>query len=268
MISQTDKKAYIVTGTTRGIGKALADEIIARGHPLFSISRAPESRDGVGRNYTCDLRFADHVEQVMRRVLNDIPYGDCRKIILINNAGVLKPIKFIAQLSSEEINSHLHVNLMAPFLLLALFSKATRDFNGERRAINITSGAGRHPYAGWSLYCATKAAMDMMTRCAALENRAHANPLHIAAVAPGVVDTDMQNDIQQADSGAFPQRPKFIQLRESGSLPSAQKVAQLILDLDAAEQFLPDGLYDLRDVQWQESSPTIRPRTTDIEDRK
>ena len=262
----TDKCACIVTGTTRGIGKALADEIIARGHALFSISRAADSREGVRRNYQCDLRDAEHLEQVMGRVLNDIPYGDCRKVILINNAGVLKPIKFSEQLSSEEIDAHLQVNLRAPFLLLALFSRATRDFNGERRVINISSGAGRHPYAGWSLYCATKAAMDMMTRCVALENRALANPLHIAAIAPGVVDTDMQNDIQQADSGAFPQRPKFVQLRDSGSLPSAQKVARLILDLDAADQFLPDGLYDLRDVQWQASSPTIRPRTADIAD--
>jgi benzil reductase ((S)-benzoin forming) len=250
--------AYIVTGTTRGIGKALAEEIVRRGSLLFSLSRSPDEAKGEWRNYRCDLRDIGQVQTAMDHLLNEIPYGRCGDVVLINNAGVLTPIGPLEKVESAA-NASVQVNLVAPMRLMALFIRAAVRVRGERRIINITSGAGRHPYAGWGLYCAAKAAINMLTRCAALEQRGRPEEVGICAVAPGVVATEMQGDIRQASDADFPERSRFLRLAESGGLLEPDRVAGLILDLDASGQFRPGEIYDLRRVTWSGGRPTIMP---------
>ena len=249
--------AYIVTGTTRGIGKALVSEILRRGHWLFSLSRAADAVKGQWRNYHCDLGDPGQVQAVMGRVLDDIPYERCGDAVLINNAGVLTPIGPLDTADCSGIDNALQVNLMAPLRLMALFIGAAGRMRGDRRIINITSGAGRHPYAGWAHYCAAKAAVNMLTRCTALDQRRRSTPVNISALEPGVVATEMQVDIRRADDSDFPDRPRFVRLAESGGLLAPEAVARLILELDAAAQFQSGQIYDLRRVAWLNGRPTI-----------
>jgi benzil reductase ((S)-benzoin forming) len=77
---------------------------------------------------------------------------------------------------------------------------------GDRRIVHISSGAGRTAYPGWSIYCATKAALDHHARTVVLDaNRA----LRICSVAPGVIDTGMQAEIRGSGEEKFPLREKF-----------------------------------------------------------
>ncbi|MBI5064422.1 MAG: SDR family NAD(P)-dependent oxidoreductase [Desulfatitalea sp.] len=251
---------YIVTGTTRGIGKALAAEILRRGHRLCSLSRAADAVTGEWRNYHCDLRDPECVQAVMGRLLDEIDYERCADAILINNAGVLTPIGPLDTADPSGMQASLQVNLMAPMRLMALFIRAAGRVQGDRRIINITSGAGRHPYFGWGLYCAAKAAVNMLTRCTALEQRSRSDPVSVCAVEPGVVATDMQGDIRQANDRDFPDRPSFVRLAESGGLLAPEAVARLILELDAASQFQSGQIYDLRRVAWLDGRPTIAPQ--------
>ncbi len=250
---------YIVTGTTRGIGKALASEVLRRGHRLFSLSRAAGAVTGEWRNYQCDLGDPGQVQTVMGRLLDEIPYERCGDAVLINNAGVLMPIGPLDTADCPGIDTALQVNLMAPLRLMALFISAAGRMRGDRRIINITSGAGRHPYAGWAHYCAAKAAVNMLTRCTALDQRRRSIPVSICALEPGVVATDMQADIRRADDSDFPDRPRFVRLAESGGLLAPEAVAHLILELDVAAQLQSGQIYDLRRVAWLDGRATIAP---------
>ena len=196
---------------------------------------------------------------VMGRLLDEIPYERCGDVILINNAGVLAPIGALDTADPAAIDAALQVNLMAPLRLMVLFIRAAHRMRGDRRIINITSGAGRHPYAGWSHYCAAKAAVNMLTRCTALDQRRRSNPVNMCAVAPGVVATDMQAEIRRADDSDFPDRPRFVRLAESGGLLAPEAVARLIVGLDAGGQFRSGQLYDLRRAQWSNGRATIIP---------
>ena len=85
------------------------------------------------------------------------------------------------------------------------FVRHLRRRGGEGVLVNVSSGAARKPYAGWSVYCAAKAAVDRMTECVALEEAAHG--LRAYALAPGVIDTDMQALIRATPAARFPERP-------------------------------------------------------------
>ena len=253
----TPASAYIVTGTTRGIGKALADEVVRRGHLLFTISTATESRSHGRRNFYCDLRNPDQIDRTVKELTQAIPFRSIERLVLINNAGVLKHIGPLAERSQDQIEELIRVNLVTPCFLMAAIMRFSSSFCGKLGIINISSGAARHPYAGWSLYCASKAALEMATACAALEQGDADNPVYIAAVAPGVVETGMQEEIRKAGEREFPMRSRFLEMQKKGRLATPAKVAEILLDLDLAGQFNPGGSYDLRDVVWKDGHPTI-----------
>ncbi|KJS29325.1 MAG: hypothetical protein VR64_21080 [Desulfatitalea sp. BRH_c12] len=270
-----EKSAYIVTGTTRGIGLALAQGVVARGDLLYTISRAPEHRAPGNQNYCCDLRDLAQVQAVMNRIMQDIPYASCSDLVLINNAGMLAPIGFLENIAAAQMEAHLHVNVMAPSLLMSEFihlsnqlaKSATQSADHladrlpcRRRILNITSGAASTPYAGWSVYCAGKAALNMITRCAALEQSEGPGGVSISAIAPGVVDTDMQAQIRASNEADFPARSRFVQMRAEGRMPTSAQVAALILDLDGDGQFRNGGIYDLRDAVNCDGKPYIEKR--------
>ncbi|MCJ8500335.1 SDR family NAD(P)-dependent oxidoreductase [Desulfatitalea alkaliphila] len=260
MAQEGEGTAYVITGTTRGIGKALADAVAERGQPLFSISRAPEGPLAGGWNFACDLRFAEQIDQAMARLTTTLEEARCRQVVLICNAGVLGPVGFIHRLSPERMAEHVQVNLLAPLQLMGCFIADSAARACPRRIVLITSGAGRHPYAGWSLYCAAKAGLDMAMRCIALEQGTRPDGVGVCAVAPGVVATDMQKEIRDADDADFPNRSRFIEFQESGGLASPRSVAETLLDLDGSGQLVSGGLYDLRDVNREGGTPTIAPR--------
>jgi benzil reductase ((S)-benzoin forming) len=259
MKKELHQSAYIVTGTNRGIGKGLADEIVRRGHLLFSVSRGPETHQGARRHYMCDLRDVDASRRVMVQIMRDVPHASCRETVLVNNAGVLEPLGFLENHAPDAIADAVGVNLTAVAILMSLFIRESSAWPGSRRIINISSGAASHSYPGWSIYCATKAALNMLTQCAAAEQRERPNGVCVVAVAPGVVDTRMQTLIRNAAESDFPSRPRFVKMKEEGRLADPSQIAALLLDLDSGAKFESGGIYDLRKVQWHEGAAHIAP---------
>ena len=223
---------YIVTGTTRGLGRALADAITDAGDYLLSLSSAPERFRHRFHNVKCDLRRLESIPASLERLLNPIGLENGAGIILINNAGVLEPVGPVDTIGPSHILDHLLVNQAAPALLMSAFIRLTEGIKAQRRIINISSGAGRHPYAGWSMYCASKAALNMMTQCIAAEQQLRSDAVVVSAVSPGKMETDMQAQVRAADASLFPAREDFIRAKEQGDLMDPRRAAEIILSLD------------------------------------
>ena len=121
---------------------------------------------------------------------------------------------------------------MAPLVLTSEFIKHTKSMTCRKLIINISSGAANKAIFGWSLYCSTKAALDMMTKTVGLEQSQDNNGVKIISVHPGVVDTQMQAEIRKTDKAAFKDVERFIDLKESGSLADPGRIGSEIFKLD------------------------------------
>lgn len=175
------------------------------------------------------------------------PVGDFEKVILINNAGWIGEIAHLGKLSNESLRQIFEVNTIAPAVLMNEFVKRYGKLQGVKRiVINISSGASSKAIDGWSGYSASKAALNMLTQAAQTESDIDQTVIRFFAVAPGVVDTEMQQNIRNASLDGFSSLPRFIGLKESGQLSSPEFAAGKILYLvNNVEKF--DGV--IQDVR-------------------
>jgi benzil reductase ((S)-benzoin forming) len=236
---------YIVTGTTKGLGKALAEAIATDpDNELIALARAPDAPIPGGARLEVDLADAQALDKAFDRVEQRIRGKRFAKAVLINNAGVVEPVAPLARARADELARNLAVNLVAPMLLMGRFLRATEGTALLRRIINVSSGAGRRPVAGQSAYCAAKAGLDMATRVVALEARA----VEVVSLAPGVIDTPMQGIVRSASAQDFPDVERFRQMKAEGTLRPPADVAADILKAEAEGRLKGDTPLDLRQV--------------------
>lgn len=227
---------YIITGTSRGLGAAMAGKLVRRGEQVVGLSRtgnpdlvaAAGENDGRFVHVMADLSEVAAIPELLRQALGYLDLDKAEVITLINNAGLLDPIGPTSKLEPSSVDRHISVNLTAPILLSGAFLRETGRLTCRRQIINITSGAASSPYPGWSSYCAGKAGLDMVTRVLAAEEEGEGRFRSIA-VAPGVVETAMQERIRGSDEGAFPLKEKFVRLKEDGKLSSPDEAAAQVI---------------------------------------
>ncbi len=242
----------ILTGASRGIGAAMARGLAKPGTRLITLARRedPElaayarSQDAQLEQLSVDLSDLNAVEAAAQRICASLP-RDASRYLLINNAGTVHPIAGTDALADgAAIASAFNLNVSAVMLLTARFLAAVEDLKADRRVLNISSGAGRNPNAGWGVYCATKAALDMYSRVVKAEQGA--DGARIVALAPGIVDTDMQVAIRSSDPESFPALAKFQEFHATGKLSSPANVASRILAYLDREDFGTTEIDDIR----------------------
>lgn len=221
------RRTAVVTGASRGLGAGLARSFHARGLQLALCSRSPpilsEGEDVLAR--CLDVVDGAAVERFAADAAARFGAID----LWINNAGVLGPIGMLHDLGSEDLSRHFSVNILGVFHGSRAFVRHLRRRGGEGVLVNISSGAGRRPYAGWSAYCAAKAAVDRLTECVAAEEGERG--LRAYSVAPGVIDTEMQDAILACGPERFPEVARFRELRREGRYNSPAFVADRLLEL-------------------------------------
>ncbi|EEL81098.1 (S)-benzoin forming benzil reductase [Bacillus paramobilis] len=238
----------IVTGTSQGLGEAIAAQLLEENTSIISISRRENkelTRLAEQYNSNCvfhslDLQDVHNLEINFNEIISTIPEDTVSSIHLINNAGTLAPMQPIEKAESELLITNVQINLLAPMILTSTFMKHTKDWKVDKRVINISSGAGKNPYFGWGAYCTTKAGVNMFTQCVATEEAEKEYPVKIVAFAPGVVDTSMQAQIRETNKEDFIHLDRFIALKEEGKLLSPEYVAKAIRNLLETENF-PQG---------------------------
>jgi len=228
---------YIVTGASRGIGEALTRKLIVPGNTIFAASRSmnedlvelASSLNVPLYYFECDLSNRDETEAFINEVFDKIQLSDYDRIALINNAGMLTPVGPLKSTDFALAEKHLHLNLLAPLILSSVFVSRTVSANVHKVILNVSSGAAFYPYSGWSTYCSSKAGLDMLSKVAGLEQTYEQYPVIIFALAPGIIETGMQESIRETDLALFPDRDKFISLHEEGKLAKPDDVADIIL---------------------------------------
>ncbi len=241
------QKIAIVTGGSRGLGKAFCKKYLEKGYEVFSIARTQSNLENV-RQVTCNLANSEEVTAVFTQLFSKITQKEVAKIILINNAGTLGTIAPIHKNSPQSIATAIQVNVTAVLQIVALFIKHTQHLTSSKKIINISSGAALKPYEGWSVYCASKSAVDMLTKVVAKEQESVENGISISAIYPGVVNTQMQTTIRNTPKEDFPSYDKFFNLYKNNELLLPDDVAEKVFSLEHQNILKNGDVVDIRDV--------------------
>lgn len=227
-------KVALITGASRGLGAGLATRFLARGLRVAACARTEPQLDGEA---SARLTMAADVSQVDAvQALSEAAIERFGRIDLwINNAGLLAPIGPLRENDPGELARHIEVNVLGVLYGSRAFIRHLHERGGPGVLLNISSGAARNAYAGWSAYCAAKAAVDRMSESIALEESD--SGLRVHAVAPGIIDTDMQTMIRNCTPEQFPRVQKFLDLKANEGFSSPAFVADRLLEL----AFAPDG---------------------------
>ena len=168
------------------------------------------------------------VADLFARELKDFG-GD--RVVFIHSAGTLQPIGFAGEVSADDYARQVLLDSASPQVLGDAFLRATREIDAECHVVMITSGAAFTVFEGWSAYCAGKAAMDQWVRTVGAEQSRQGGRCRLLAVAPGIVETPMQEEIRAASSGNFPSVEMFVELHEKGQSREPQEAAREIWSL-------------------------------------
>jgi NAD(P)-dependent dehydrogenase (short-subunit alcohol dehydrogenase family) len=244
----------ILTGASKGMGQAMARQLLQANVRLLCISRnsddsltkAAEKHGTFLEQWSADLSHGAGVAARLSTWLSALDSSQLKNATLINNAGVIGPLAPTQDNDPLQLAYALRVGLEAPMQLCAAFLSATQHWTAQRKVLNISSGLGRRPMASSAAYCAAKAGMDHFTRCVALEEALRLHGAKVCSLAPGVIDTNMQTDLRSADPLAFPDQGNFAGLHAQGQLASPDDAAQRVLAYLERADFGSQAVADVR----------------------
>ena len=191
-------KTVIITGASRGIGADTARVFAGVGANVVLVARSANALRSLAQEIgaqalalPCDISDYAQVEAVVAATV--VRFGGVD--VLINNAGVIEPIAPLARTDPADWGGAIDINLKGVYhgmrAVLPLMQAS-----GRGTILTVSSGAAHHPLEGWSAYCASKAGVAMLTRCA--HEEAAQQGLRVMGLSPGTVATDMQRKIKKS----------------------------------------------------------------------
>ena len=220
----------IITGVSQGLGEALALELLAREIRVLGIGRSSSARLAHERYrfVRCDLAQPSMLPAVVEPALDALAATGPQAVCLINNAATLEPVGVLGTTEADAIATSLAVNLTAPVVLASLFCRVFASDAGERRIVNVSSGAAQSAISGEALYCIAKAGLEMLTRSLAAER---ASPRFRAiTLRPGIVDTPMQAFARSQPKERLPSVELFKGFHAGRQLVPAEVVARKVVE--------------------------------------
>lgn len=224
MIGIDMTKLAIVTGGSKGLGAALCNIYRGRGYKVVEFSRSGFSANSI----RIDLSDPQVTGQTFIQTFAKLAAQAYEEIVAVNNAATLTPIGPASHKETSELIVNMNINIVSAVLFMTRLIAAFQDHDCRKSIVNISSGAAFKPYAGWSLYCASKAGIESFVCSVAAEQEREAHPFQLVNIRPGVIDTDMQDSIRASNADDFPAIGRFIGLKNSGSLQAPQNVATII----------------------------------------
>ena len=230
-----------MTGGGRGFGRAIADTLAALGASVVVASRNAPELDEVAAaiKKAGGKALAQTADVADERQVQELVLATERWVgpptILVNNAGVLDPVGPLAETSGASWLRNIAINVGGTYLVTraVLPGMLDRDYG---RIVNISSADADQASAGWSAYCAAKAAVDQLTRVLALEMEG--TGVSVAAFHPGYMETAMQERIRSSSAESFPRVEEYQEAQRMGLVKDPRGPARVVayLCLPATER--------------------------------
>jgi len=220
----------IVTGVSRGLGEALALDLLGRGWRVLGVGRhdSPRLAHAAYEFARCDLANAASIDATLAQPFAQAAQRRPRAAALVSNAALAGPVGVFGRVGGGDLVDALTVNLTAPVVLANLFCRTFTDAACDRRIVNVSSGAAERTIAGIGPYSVAKAGLEMLTRAIAADHGA--SSLRAITLRPGIIDTQMQVDARSHSRDVFPSVDLFQGFHASGQLVAPAVVAQKAID--------------------------------------
>jgi len=222
-----------ITGISSGLGLGLARFYLQQGDTVYGVSRrGAELEHEHLRQARADLGDLDGIDAVLDRLI-----GETHIDLAILNAGLLGKFKPMPQLGLDEIRKSMDVNTWANKVILDWFAAR----HAPRQIVLISSGAGVTGHKGWGAYALSKAALNMLAQLYARD----LPDSHVAAFAPGLIHTAMQDHIyEKVDENRFPAVKHLKEARNTPAMPEPDEAAKIIADgIDRLPERIESGQY-------------------------
>lgn len=223
-------RCAVVTGVSKGLGEAIAANLIARGFDVIGLGRsaAVRLRSDAFRLVVADLADLNALPALVNRVFGELATRRLASIAVINNAAVGGPTGTFGQLEADKVVASLAVNLAAPMIVADAFVRAFRLVAADRRLVNVSSGAAVRPIPGGGAYNVAKAGLEMLTSVIAAEQPA--SGLRAITIRPGIIDTPMQAYMRSQPAERLPAVGMFQAFHQNRQLVPPDVAAAKIVD--------------------------------------
>ena len=232
----------VVTGASRGIGAGIAAAAAADGSVVAVCNRSASDFE---RQLTVDLSRPESWPEFAKWFDTLVDDVTPTRIVAVHNAATLTPIGFAGEVDAESYASNVLLNSAAPQVVGGAIIRTAQRTATPTVLVQLSSGAGKNPYPGWSSYCASKAAVDMWVRSVGLEQADRDDLVRTVSISPGVVATAMQAEIRSSDGAAFPDVEHFQGLHEDGHLADPAEVGATIWRFARSETWANGTVGDL-----------------------
>ena len=230
-------KNVLITGTSSGLGKALAHRYGITGSSVYGISRDQSKVDGFVHHIECDIEKVYEISFKLSSLLKTVKDID----IVFLNAGVLGEIEYLNKVGIDELERVFTINTWANKMILDYL--ITNNIK-VKQVVAISSGASQETYTGWGAYSISKAALNMMMKVYAEEQP----DIHFLSLSPGPVDTPMQDFINEnIDGNKFKWKKKFSDMKVNNTLPNTTDIANKMCRLlPTLKKYKSGSFLDLR----------------------
>jgi benzil reductase ((S)-benzoin forming) len=239
-----EQQTILITGASAGIGLALAKLWLERGDRVLALQRRSSPLLGHPhyRELRADLADLEALPAQVRELASGV--GEIERVVL--NAAIAAPLRDMADTSLADLRQLMDVNTWANKQLLdALFGAGARI----RQVIGISSGAAVRGSRGWNGYSLSKAAFAMLIQLYAAERP----ETHFCSLMPGIVQTQMQDDLAETtpeQRQKFPALQRLLAARGTPDMPLPDAAAPALLAaFDRALQEPSGALLNLRDLR-------------------
>jgi len=220
--------AALVTGTSRGLGEAIASQLVADGIFVICCARrfSEEQRawQDQGKVALVSLSLAELDYADAGRIAAALPQ-EAQDLLYIANAAALGPISLTGSPGRENLAEHIRSNIEGSILLAEAIVRRAGETGASLSVVHVSSGAGKRAIPGWAIYCSSKAALDMYFQVVAAEH-----PLvRVIRCDPGVIDTQLQATVRASAQRDFPLVDSFRLLQAEGRLQSPSDAANRVL---------------------------------------
>lgn len=232
----------LITGSSSGIGHGLATEFLSRGADVWGISRRNAEDLSADKHYRHLLLDLTDYAKVRRSIPAFLKEQE-RLDLIILNAGMLGPIRWISELGLDDMKQVMEINVWANKVLLDILLRQLKEVE---QVVGISSGASLRSTPGWGPYSMSKAALNMLMNIYAKEYP----DTHFTAFAPGLVDSEIQEEIWNIEeTDDYPAAKRLQEARYTELMPDARAAAPMLIEgMQKALEYDSGSFVDVREM--------------------